>query len=58
MKINRILLNQQIVEDKYSSYIKDDNYKIIHFSDLDNSNKEEQIKKSLNKFFIILLKYF
>jgi superfamily II DNA or RNA helicase len=41
----RILLNQQIVEDKYSSYIKDDNYKIIHFSDLDNSNKENKIKK-------------
>ena len=41
----RILLNQQIIEDKYSSYIKDDNYKIIHFSDLDNSNKENKIKK-------------
>lgn len=41
----RILLNQQIVEDKYSSYIKNDNYKIIHFSDLDNSSKEEKIKK-------------
>ena len=41
----RILLNQQIVEDKYSFYIKDDNYKIIHFSDLDNSSKEEKIKK-------------
>ena len=52
MKINRILfltprilLNQQIVEDKYSSYIKDDNYKIIHFSNLDNSSKEQKIKK-------------
>ncbi len=41
----RILLNQQIVEDKYSSYIKDDNYKIIHFSDLDNASKERKIKK-------------
>jgi superfamily II DNA or RNA helicase len=41
----RILLNQQIVEDKYSSYIKDDNYKIIHFSDLYNSNKENKFKK-------------
>ena len=41
----RILLNQQIVEDKYSSYIKDDNYRIIHFSDLDNSSKEEKLKK-------------
>jgi len=40
----RILLNQQIVEEKYSSYIKDDKYKIIHFSDLDNSSKEENIK--------------
>lgn len=44
----RILLNQQIVEEKYSSYIKDDNYIIIHFSDLDNSNKEEKIKKYSN----------
>ena len=41
----RILLNYQIVEDKYSSYIKDDNYIIIHFSDLDNLCKEENIKK-------------
>jgi superfamily II DNA or RNA helicase len=41
----RILLNQQIVEDKYSSYIKDNNYEIIHFSDLYNSNKENKIKK-------------
>jgi superfamily II DNA or RNA helicase len=41
----RILLNQQIVEDKYSCYIKNENYKIIHFSDLDNSSKEEKIKK-------------
>jgi len=41
----RILLNQQIVENKYSSYIKDDDYKIIHFSDLENSNKIIQIKK-------------
>jgi superfamily II DNA or RNA helicase len=41
----RILLNQQIVEDKYSSYIKNNNYEIIHFSDLYNSNKENKIKK-------------
>ena len=40
----RILLNQQIVEYKYSFYIKDYNYNIIHFSDLDYSNKEEKIK--------------
>ena len=52
MKLNRILfltprllLNQQIVEDKYSSYIKDDNFIIIHFSNLYNSNKEDEIKR-------------
>jgi len=51
----RILLNQQIVEDKYSSYIKNDNYKIIHFSDLDNLYKEEQIKEySKNNIKIIM----
>ena len=55
MKLNRILfltprilLNQQIVEDKYYSYIKDNNYKIIHFSELNNLNKEEIIKKYSN----------
>ena len=41
----RILLNYQIVEEKYSSYIKNDNYKIIHFSDLDNLSKKKNIKK-------------
>lgn len=51
----RILLNQQIVEDKYSSYIKDDNYKIIHFSDLDNSSKEEKIKKYSNNNIKIIM---
>jgi superfamily II DNA or RNA helicase len=51
----RILLNQQIVEDKYSSYIKDDNYKIIHFSDLDNLGKKNSIKKySKNNTKIIM----
>lgn len=51
----RILLNQQIVEDKYTSYIKDDNYTIIHFSDLDNLCKEENIKKySKNNIKIIM----
>ena len=51
----RILLNQQIVENKYSSYIKDDNYRIIHFSNLDNLSKEEKIKKySKNKRKIIM----
>ncbi len=41
----RLLLNQQIVENKYSSYIKDMDYKIIHFSDLNSVNKESEIKK-------------
>jgi len=51
----RILLNQQIVEDKYISYIKNDNYKIIHFSDLYNLNKEKTIKKySTNNTKIII----
>ena len=51
----RILLNQQIVEDKYISYIKHDNYKIIHFSDLYNLNKEKNIKKySTNNTKIII----
>jgi len=51
----RILLNQQIVEDKYISYIKNDNYKIIHFSDLYNLNKEKKIKKySTNNTKIII----
>jgi superfamily II DNA or RNA helicase len=45
----RILLNQQIVEDKYSSYIKNDNYIIIHFSDLDNSNKEENTPRMIKQ---------
>jgi superfamily II DNA or RNA helicase len=44
----RILLNQQIVEEKYSSYIKDDNYKIIHFSDLQDLEKEKKIKRYSN----------
>jgi len=51
----RILLNQQIVEDKYSSYIKDKNYEIIHFSDLNFSDKETMINKysSNNKRLIM-----
>jgi superfamily II DNA or RNA helicase len=50
----RILLNHQIVEDKYSFYIKNDNYKIIHFSDLTYENKENTIKNLLlyNKIII------
>jgi superfamily II DNA or RNA helicase len=52
MKFNRILfltprleLNHQIVEDKYSSYIKNDNYEVIHFSDLNYLSKEDKINK-------------
>jgi superfamily II DNA or RNA helicase len=52
LKANRILfltprrqLNIQLVEDKYSSYIKNDNYEIIHFSHLDNQDKEKKIEK-------------
>jgi superfamily II DNA or RNA helicase len=52
LKATRILfltprrqLNIQLVEDKYSSYIKDDNYKIIHFSHLDKQDKERKIER-------------
>lgn len=50
----RILLNQQLVEEKYSYYIKNENYKIIHFSDLDNLSKEEEIKDCSNYNKIII----
>ena len=53
MKFDRILfltprklLNHQIVEAKYSFYIKNDNDNILHFSDL-TSHKEDKIKKYL-----------
>lgn len=59
MKFNKILfltprkeLNKQMVEDKYSSYIKNDNFKIVHFSDLDSNKKENTFKDD----FTILLK--
>ena len=50
----RILLNHQIVEDKYLYYIKDNNYKIIHFSNLNNLNKDKQFKNlsNINKIII------
>ena len=62
MKFNRILfltpllnLNIQITEDKYSSYIKNDNYNIIHYSHSDSNDKEKIIKKysSNNKKIIM-----
>jgi len=46
----RILLNHQIVEDKYSFYIKDANYDIIHYSDIDFKEKEKTIKKNLKSY--------
>jgi superfamily II DNA or RNA helicase len=46
----RILLNQQIVEDKYSSYIRNDNYEIIHFSD--KKNKIENYSKNNKKIIM------
>jgi superfamily II DNA or RNA helicase len=42
----RKLLNIQMLDDKYTKYIKDDNFKILHFSESDN--KEKNIKKIYN----------
>lgn len=41
----RLLLNQQIVEDKYSNYLSGLNYKIFHFSDTSSELKEGLIKE-------------
>jgi superfamily II DNA or RNA helicase len=43
----RLLLNEQIVEDKYSLYIKDYNYKICHYSHNDN---KKQLIKNMSKY--------
>ncbi len=51
----RLLLNQQITEVKYTKYIKDDNYKIYHFSDEETSKKEKlliNINNSKTKFIL------
>jgi len=56
MKLNRILfltprreLNKQLVENKYLSYIINDNYEIIHFSHLQSTHaKEAKIKSYTN----------
>jgi superfamily II DNA or RNA helicase len=40
----RLLLNEQIVEKKYTSYITDDNFKILHFSDISSELKENLIE--------------
>ena len=62
MKINRILfltprilLNQQIVDDKYSFYVRENNYKIIHFSDLDEESKKTKIKKYSKNYNKIII---
>ena len=51
----RLMLNHQIVEEKYSFYIKHGNYKIIHYSDIESKDKEKTIKKLLisNERFIM-----
>lgn len=51
----RILLNFQLLENKYSSYIENINYNIIHFSSLCSSNKEmiiEKYSKNNDKFIM------
>lgn len=51
----RLMLNHQIVEEKYSFYIKHGNYEIIHYSDIESKDKEKIIKKLLisNEKFIM-----
>jgi len=58
MKLKKILiltprrdLNLQFVEDKYTLYIKDNDYKILHFSHLEN---KESIKDYINIENIII----
>jgi superfamily II DNA or RNA helicase len=41
----RILLNEQLTENKYSFYIANDNFKIIHFSSFDSKEKNKLIKE-------------
>ena len=45
----RILLNHQIVDDRYSSYIKDKNYKFIHFSDIKGGVQKENTIQRLSQ---------
>ena len=44
----RLLLNEQIVEDKYFHYIKDYNYKIFHYSNVLFGVKNKYIKEVSN----------
>ncbi len=48
----RKLLNQQMLEDKYSHYISNDNYKILHFSE--STDKKKDIKHIIKKERIII----
>ena len=50
----RKLLNEQIVEIKYSHYIGIEDYTIIHFSNLSSDKKEKYIKKYINKDKLIV----
>ena len=50
----RILLCEQIVEDKYSHHINLENFDIIHFSNLNSDKKERYIKKYINKEHLII----
>ena len=43
----RKLLNQQMLEEKYSHYIKNDNYTILHFSE--SIDKKKDIKRIIKK---------
>ena len=43
----RKLLNQQMLEEKYSHYIKNDNYTTLHFSE--SLDKKKDIKRIIKK---------
>lgn len=45
----RLLLNEQILDDKYSHYIRDLNYKICHFSHLTNQEKTTRFSSTVKK---------
>ncbi len=51
----RLLLNEQIVELKYTNYISDDNFKVFHFSDTSSNYKENLIESlvTLNTNYIV-----
>jgi len=41
----RILLNEQLTENKYSFYISDLDFTTVHFSNIENNKKDKTIKK-------------